>query len=74
VELQADDMPRSGEVLPPAQVETSAGMRAMAQHARRLASTIQGDVAADRLLEFAGELEARADELEVVVVKRPERI
>ena len=36
----------------------------MAQNARRLASTIPGDVGADRLREFAKELEARAAALE----------
>ena len=43
----------------------------MAQRAIRLATTIPGDKAADSLLEFAMELEARATALDAVVVKPP---
>ena len=64
-------MPRSGRDLPAAQVETPAGLRAMAQRAVRLAMGIPGDQGAERLLEFAKELEARPDALEVVEVKPP---
>jgi hypothetical protein len=45
-------------------VETPEGLRAMALRAVRLAAAIPGDAGAKRLLELAGELEARAVELE----------
>jgi hypothetical protein len=64
-------VPRSGRELPSTQVETPNGLRAMATRARRLAATIPGDEGAARLLEFARELEARADALDVVEVKPP---
>jgi hypothetical protein len=64
-------MPRSERTLPPSQVETSAGLRALAARARRLAAFIPRDEAADRLLEFARELDARAAQLETVEVKSP---
>jgi hypothetical protein len=43
----------------------------MAERARRWAMMIAGDEAAQRLLEFADELEARAGALEIVEVKPP---
>jgi len=43
----------------------------MAERARRWAMMIPGDEAAQRLLEFADELEARAGALEIVEVKPP---
>jgi hypothetical protein len=52
-------------------VEMPDGLRAIAQRAIRLAMTISGDEGCQRLLEFAGELAARAAELEVVEVKPP---
>jgi hypothetical protein len=65
-------MPRSIVVLPPTPVETSAGLLAMGQRARRFARMLDpGDEAATRLLEFAIELEARAAQLDVAEVKRP---
>jgi hypothetical protein len=60
-------MPRGGRDLPAPQVETPDGLRAMAHHARRLAMGISGDEGAKRLLEFASELETRAEALGTVV-------
>ena len=64
-------MPRGGISLPATDVETAGGLREMAERARRWAMMIPGDEAAQRLLGFAGELEARADALEIVEVKPP---
>ena len=65
-------MPRGGRDLPAQQVETPAGLRAMAARARRLAMQIPEDKGAVRLLEFATELQARAEDLEIVEVKSPD--
>jgi hypothetical protein len=45
-------------------VETPDGLRTLAQRAIRLAEAIPADDGAERLLEFARELEARATALE----------
>ena len=63
-------MPRSG-TLPPAQVETSAGLREIARRARRLARDTLDYEASVKLSELANELEARAATLEPIEVKAP---
>jgi hypothetical protein len=57
-------VPGSGKGAASPGVETPDGLRALAQRAVRLAAAIPGDEGAKRLLAFAGELEARAVELE----------
>lgn len=56
-------MPRGSDPAPP-RTETPDGLRAMAAHARRLASTTLDELTASKLIEFAEELEARATALE----------
>jgi hypothetical protein len=56
--------------LPQAGVETPAGLREIAERARRLADSIL-TVGSERRLELANELEARATELEAVELKPP---
>jgi hypothetical protein len=51
-------------------VETPAGLREIAERARRLADSIL-TVGSERRLELANELEARATELEAVELKPP---
>jgi hypothetical protein len=65
-------MPRGGKFLPLPQIETPDWLRAMADRARRLAMGISSDEAAIRLLEFATELQARAEALEIGEVKPPD--
>jgi len=57
-------MPRSTSDPPHAPIETPAGLRTMAEHARRLARSTGDEEAATKLTEFAEELEARAAALE----------
>ncbi len=58
-----DSMPRgSSDLRSPS--ETPAGLREMAARARRLASSTIDELTAQKLKEFAGELEARASALE----------
>ena len=50
--------------MPPGPTDTPAGLRQQAAHARALAQLVPGDEAAERLKEYASELEARAATLE----------
>jgi hypothetical protein len=60
-------MPRSTSNPPSASIETPAGLRTMASHARRLARNAGDQKAKDKLIEFAEELEARATALDTAV-------
>ena len=57
-------MPRSTDDLRHALIETPAGLRTMANHARRLARNAGDEEATTKLIEFAEELEAKAATLE----------
>lgn len=57
-------MPRGSSDLPRSPSETPAGLREMAARARRLARGTLDALTADKLSEFATELEARAATLE----------
>jgi hypothetical protein len=54
-----------------ARLDTSEGLRALAQRARRIAVTIPADEAALQLLAFAQELECRAELIEMGVEPVP---
>jgi hypothetical protein len=51
-------------VVPPDPTDIPAGLRQQAAHARALAEQVSGDEAAERLEEYASELEQRAATLE----------
>jgi hypothetical protein len=57
-------MPRESSNVPRPPTETSGGLRGLAAHARRLATTTLDEQAANELSEFADELEARTTALE----------
>jgi hypothetical protein len=63
-------MPIDGD-LPASRLRTPAELRDLAHLARRLATGIIGDEDARRLLEFAKELEGRAEALEILGVRSP---
>ena len=58
--------------MPATHEETAGALRKMAVRARRWAMMIPGDEGAKRLAEFARELDALADALEVIEVKQPD--
>jgi hypothetical protein len=62
--LPAVDMPRGSSDLADPPIETPAGLREMAAHARRLARDILDRQTVEALTEFAQDLEARAAALE----------
>jgi hypothetical protein len=65
-------MPRSGKTMPPTRAETTFDLLEMAERARRLAGMLSWrDDGANRLRQFAGELEARAAQLEPVEINQP---
>jgi hypothetical protein len=60
-------MPRSTSDHSSSPIETPAGLRTMASHARRLARSAGDEEAAAKLIEFAEELEGRAATLDTAV-------